>query len=477
MECLVTKLKGTVNDDTLKKLGEFRLMFDMESKIVKDSNNHYAHQYIYLDMADDFSVSVIGSGYIGTNDTDLTSKTLELSSRITPIFCTDDVEGLSIIGKYSIKEFQAQYCRDYEFDIDDLCQSTCLQKVFIRSDKVKGDISNLFKNVDMSGSSKKALFVVTSRYGSTNGNTALYGDVSKVCERLAKHPLGCSNITLGVPNITGTVKGVLSDYYGAEAHCGDVAFNVAGLNFSGHNVSVVSLDFAKAVLNGDLSSLKTAAAITMLQWASREQYEISGNIVDIVQGRLTGNTVKFASAKSKDVQDLSGLNMDKLCLVSNQESTKSWYIPCTWTKSAYQGKYILALENIHMQSHTEDMLADMATKSVNPAATLAYMKVISIAAHDLATATETINTAVGTLTGKGITVTINYYGEKQSLMKAAAATKYAIVYKENKLLVPPTDLSRATVGAAYDCTYKEFDSYAEAQAYVDAHGLEYKKSE
>lgn len=127
-----------------------------------------------------------------------------------------------------------------------------------------------------------------------------------------------------------------------------------------------------------------------------------------------------------------------------------------------------------MQSHTEDMLVDMATKSLSPTATETYEKVISVRALDLASATENITSAISTLSGKGVTVTVTYLGGTNgiSLMSLdTQAAKYAIVYKGKELIVEPADLNHATVSAAYDCTYKEFDTLEEAQAFITSNGL------
>ena len=117
MDCLVTKLKGAVNDDTLVKMDEFRIKFDMSSEALKDMEQALTHSYIKLDALGDYTVSVIGAGYIGTEDSSVASKTLNFkydagSNKIDSIFLTDDVEELSITGKYDISRIDAHYCRD-----------------------------------------------------------------------------------------------------------------------------------------------------------------------------------------------------------------------------------------------------------------------------------------------------------------------------------------------------------------------------
>lgn len=91
MDCLVTKLKGSVNDDSLLKLEEFRMKFDMASDVnLEDSDTH---GHISVDQITDYggyTVSVIGNGYIGTSDSNVTSKSINVTS-LTSIYLTDDV--------------------------------------------------------------------------------------------------------------------------------------------------------------------------------------------------------------------------------------------------------------------------------------------------------------------------------------------------------------------------------------------------
>ena len=480
MDCLVTKLKGFVNDDSLLKLGEFRIKFDMSSEALKDTEQALTHSYIKLDALGDYTVSVIGSGYIGTEDSSVASKTLNFkydagSNKIDSIFLTDDVEELSITGKYDISCIDAHYCRDYEFDISNLNYSKNLKYINIYSDKVKGDVSNLFKYADASEFGATSMLVLYSRDNTSVGNTGLYGDITEVINRLAKNPNGLMYLNLGVLNIHGTIKGLVSSVYDFGTFCGDITLDLSGLNFSGKTVRITSFGAknTKAKLAGDVSSLKSATAIYGIQFTATEKSEISGDLIDAITGKYKGEMLKLGGVKNTTPQDFSKLTSidDSLTLISNQYSTDDWHISFTWTKDGYQGQYIIALEDVYMQSHTEDMIVDLSSKELNPKATKAYQKSIKIKSLDLSAETGSITSAISTLTGKGVTVSITYLGGEMVLSLARAASKYAIVYKNNELIVEPTDLRNATVSAAYDCTYKEFDTLEDAQAFVSSNGL------
>ena len=56
--------------------------------------------------------------------------------------------------------------------------------------------------------------------------------------------------------------------------------------------------------------------------------------------------------------------------------------------------------------------------------------------------------------------------------------KYKVVYEGKQMVLPLNkEGDNSEVYPSVNATAVEFDSYEEAQAYVDAHGLEYRKSE
>lgn len=56
--------------------------------------------------------------------------------------------------------------------------------------------------------------------------------------------------------------------------------------------------------------------------------------------------------------------------------------------------------------------------------------------------------------------------------------KYKVVHEGKQMILPLNkEGDNSEVYPSVNATAVEFDSYEEAQAYVDAHGLEYRKSE
>lgn len=480
MDCLVTKLKGVVNDSSLLRMDELRVKFDMGYESPKESGKQ--HYYIYLSVRGSFSVTVIGNGYIGFTDSTVTSKTIEANSGDTyssaNFFITDDVEELRISNKYNLSYISFKFCRTVKLNVEDLYYLKYLRGLEIYSYGVTGDVSGLFKNSNLE-ESQGASLIVLNKSRDSSIESDVYGDVTELLKRIERNPHGISFIALNAPNITGTIH-VVAENYSLGNSCGDITLDLSELDFSGKVVRVSKSNSAYGFkIIGDITSLKSTNRIDEFTVICDVPSELKGDITDIMNGRFNNSLLKFGNIKMTTVQDMSKFNCASLRCLSNQHATDDWHIDWTWTKSGYQGQYIIATENVYMQSHTEDMLVDMATKEVSPNDTESYMKAIKINALDLSSATENILEAIETLSEKGITVSINYLKAANSamLLKAKAASKYGIVYKGKDLIVEPTDISKATISAAYDCTYKEFGTYDEAKAYVDAHGLNYIQSE
>lgn len=471
MDCLVTKLKGTVNDSDLMKLGELRIKFDMSTEA--SSRGEKTHMNFYFLPTKVETVSVIGNGYIGTSDEEVSQKTIAVSADdATTIYLSDDVEEISISDKYAIKKFSMRYTRDAALDINNAFDFSDISNgVEIYLSQMRGDVSKMFKNLK-SASSERGVFALYAY--SPNTVKDLYGDFTEAYDRLAAiNPSGISYFNLSAPNVTGQIKTAPANIFIANSKQVTIDFDNLDISkITSLYISDTSSN-SNVVLKGDVSNLMGLSKIG-ISHASNSVSEISGDLMALFSGRSLSDTkmIKLSRTKSSTVQDLSKLHdIDNITVFSNYGSDENCYIPCTWSKNGYQGQYIIALESVYMQSHTEDMLVDMATKNVNPAAAESYEKTISIRALDLESATENITSAISTLSGKGVTVSITYLGGARALSLARAASKYAIVYKGDELIVEPTDLRHATVSAAYDCTYKEFNSLEEANAYVSNNGL------
>ena len=126
-----------------------------------------------------------------------------------------------------------------------------------------------------------------------------------------------------------------------------------------------------------------------------------------------------------------------------------------------------------MVSGTLQFIKDMSTKELPiKASDQPYLKVMSLTAKDLtqqaAQSDSEFQDAIRTLQEKGITVNISYAANTISLMNTE---KYGIVYKDNNLMVKPTNINTSIIAAAKDCIYKEFDSLDMANDFIKDNNL------
>lgn len=479
MECLVTKLKGIVNDDSLITLDEFRLIFDKATDILKDSS--HTNGYVTLAVTEPITIKVVGTGYIGLEDGSVSQTSLSFSnSNDTNVYLSDDVEAISISNKQALKTLRVHNTRDLDnFDVGKLMFLKNLNDIEIWSDNMYGDITNIYS---LQPSKNVLIFSLQGRNPSYNKN--ITGDLGAVIERINLQDSEWLNITVKANNITGNLR-KLPYSLSIDA---PISINFDSIELSPNNENRYSFISGANALPSSL--ITVSGNINRLKPYNYKEFHIQRYSSSGMAGKLSGDfidtfagsdkslqTLRLSDVYSDAAQDLSKIKATTFVYLDMYHNTEQYHVPFKWTKGQYTGT-IFGISNAYIVSGTEDMIVDLSEKELNPSATQSYHKAIKIKSLDLSAETGSITSAISTLSGKGVTVSITYLGgSKGKSLMARIANKYAIVYKEKELLVEPTDLRHATVSAAYDCTYKEFDSYEEAKAYVDAHGLEYRQSE
>lgn len=243
-------------------------------------------------------------------------------------------------------------------------------------------------------------------------------------------------------------------------------------------------------MSGNSSIILSASAIkqmtllkTFIINSEINDSRCDGDLIDALNGKsLSGNYLYLYRIITTSEQTLNKLHSNIYGIACWLKDRK--YMPLVWTTPTTQRNYILSISSGHIKSGTAQFIKDMSKLSLNPSATDNYQRKIDVISDDLtssaASGDSELQTAISTLQEKGVTVSIEYSDTAVNgiaVMSAKKAPKYGIVYKDKELIVEPSDISRTLIAPANDCTYKEFDSYEEAQAYVDAHGLEYRKSE
>lgn len=100
-KCLVTKLNGVVNNNTILKLGEFRI------KVIDAPSSK---RTIWLKANKEINLSIIGDGYFLDNtDTNNIGKTLTLGpENMDEVHFSNGTYEISVTSKYDITEFETK---------------------------------------------------------------------------------------------------------------------------------------------------------------------------------------------------------------------------------------------------------------------------------------------------------------------------------------------------------------------------------
>ena len=249
MDCLVTKLKGTVNDDSLLPLGGMFL------KVVSDPSQSADNRNLALVSSKNQTVSVVGGANNFTTNSDLVtgaSNTMILNAGVTiQRYCKDGDYNILIPNKYSLVQIGswARALITIGFNLESIKFSKGLKVISTRvtAGNVEGDLSNLAglnlryvaagKNVygdikvideinwstetnidggipaafSVYSEDKKITGNIASLIGSSvltqlgfNGQTGISGTLAQIAEKFP-------NLTsLGIPhtNITGNIKDI-----------------------------------------------------------------------------------------------------------------------------------------------------------------------------------------------------------------------------------------------------------------------------
>lgn len=490
MECLVTRLRGSVNDDSLLKLNELRFAIQV---------NQSASMRIRLGTASGFEQTVTvldGPGGISLNQNDGYKNSIswnadDAGNRTLIWFQKSGEYKLSIGNKHALTEFFL-YNSDgvdismvnvmlSELNLDDLEWCENLYKFSAKTAEDGPDLGNIekvFSHID----SKKHPLAFTLY---TNGDYKIHGDFSKFMDRKnfdiiqlqqsnSTELKGCiKSLPNKIIQILGTYRpGLevnLDDSYEAPSTLEVCTFNfpVTNVNFSSFKNcnklrGIFFNDTASVTPNpvgycrGDLASINSDAPLSTIQLKHMEK----------------SDDVAFTVNKfPRSVYGISTL------LLSNISRT----IPLQWTDAGNNLSNIMAIESGHFKSGTADFVKAMSELDLNPSVTINVWKKIQIVLCDDLTQSEAesdgeFTSAVSALSEKGVTVAITYKPEDESSISTLSLedNQYAIVYKEQELIIGPTQTRGTLISAAKDSTYKQFATREEAERFIKEKGLEYE---
>ena len=136
-KCLVTKLSGTANNSSIRKLGEMRV------HISSIDTPSATSQKLKLGVSKDVELEIVGNGYF--TDAGLSAnkgKTMTALAALNPfaeVYFSNGDYDISIKNKYAINYMDAP--SPVSLNIDELSYSKDLTQLTLASKKVTGDIS------------------------------------------------------------------------------------------------------------------------------------------------------------------------------------------------------------------------------------------------------------------------------------------------------------------------------------------------
>lgn len=371
-KCLVTKLNGTVNNDSIIRIGEARVVFtktDAPSKL---------SQGLTLVTTKDVKLEIVGDGYFtDENLTENKGKTMTANTGSTTLYVSNSNVELAILDKYNIKGVRVPVSNKQlgcQVDIDFFKYSSNMTALYLNNSNSKGDLSSL-ENLPLLVEVNLA-------------NTQVTGDIANLKNMSALKFLYLNNIKS---------KGDLSSL---KALTTLTTLDLSKTNISGNISSLTALtnltllNLSDTQVIGDISTLKTLTALNLLKIGNKD-IPITGDIGRLSSlNSLSEITIQYGSL-SGDVATLPA-NFRRLSLSFDKASRLTWSTRPSSSK-------IIAFSDITSIDNVDKMLQDQAQCQVGfLSSDSIYYKTIAIRG----TRTSASDAAVQALQQKGYTVSI-----------------------------------------------------------------------
>ena len=344
-KCLVTKLNGVVDNNSILRIGEIRF------KVDKVDNPTDATQVLGITVNAPSKMEIIGKGYF----TDKTlsenkGKSITIDTTTNGVFVssTDNVE-IALLGKYAITNIlpfyngqaSSTYSKNKALDINNLKYSLALTKIILGNSQVYGDI--------------KALENLTALTNIDLNNSQVYGDI-KALENLVE----ITNIQLQNTKVKGNIS-----------------------SFS-NLTKCTEINLYNCVCYGDISSLQKLTKLSRIIIPG-----LSGNLSYLASMSELKNIETSNSTLTGDIATLP--SKVATFTAHNNSATFSW-------SSRSSSSTIISIVGSPVISNIDKMLQDQANCIVP---TTNY-KIIEVTG----TRTSASDAAVATLQSKGYTVSI-----------------------------------------------------------------------
>ena len=344
-KCLVTKLNGTVDNDSLMHIGEFRIKLGKVSNPTKDS------QLIKIGVTSDTELRIVGDGYF--TDSTLTQnkgKKITISRNDeapNEVYVSNGDIELAIMNKYNLFEItmpNSIYNGDRAYDLDALKYSTQLRRIDTNKSKVFGNLNSLSNCTRLSS--------INFSDTSVTGNLSIFADKD-----------------MGVINLNRTA--VVGDISNLE-----------------NSMSLSFLFVSNSSISGDISVLSNKNNLRYLSISNSALYG------DISAFRNNRNIIELGLNKLNCTGDLAALP-DNILFIDNTNGSGKF----SWSTSTRQN--ILAMLNVKTDD-VDKILNAMASMEAKFISTDSWYHTISL----IGTRTAVSDEAVATLQSKGYTVSI-----------------------------------------------------------------------
>lgn len=371
-KCLVTKLNGTVNNDSIVRIGEARVVFTKTDAPSKTS------QSLTLVTTKDVKLEIVGDGYFtDENLTENKGKTMTANTGSTTLYVSNSNVELAILDKYNIKGVRVPVSNKQfgcQVDIDFFKYSSNMSALYLNNSKSTGDLSSL-ENLPL-------LIEVNLT------NTQVTGDIATLKNMSALKYLYLSNC-----NIKGDLSSLkkLTSLTSFEAQNTNIGGNISNLTAL---TNLTLLNLLDTQLIGDISTFNGLTALNLLR-VGNKHIPITGDIGSLSSlNSLSDITIQYGSL-SGDVATLPA-NCRRLSLSYDKGSRFTWSTRPSSSK-------IIAFSDTTSIDNVDKMLQDQAQCQVGfSSSDSIYYKTIAIKG----TRTSASDAAVQALQTKGYTVSI-----------------------------------------------------------------------
>ena len=347
-KCLVTKLNGVTNNDSLLAIGEMRVKFYKETNPTKRSRT------LRIGTNGQITLKVVGDGnFTDENLTANLGKSVVVNNEIKSVYVSNSDMEVSISDKYNfytisditVPPESASPDINREVNLNDLKYSKLIQQINFTSSRIEGSLDSLSNLVNLT--------VLT--LSNSSGDIKSVGNLT-----------GLTSLTLNGKNIFGNLSSLA---------------NLSKLN---------NLKVRETSIMGDISSLAVLKALNVFNVAN-----VTGDI-STLKTCVELETLQFY--KSNVTGDIAVLpdKTNYLYLGDSKNSAFSW-------SSRNAAAKIIAIWGSPMINNIDKMLQDQAAciKGIDVSSDI-YHKTISATG----TRTSASDAAVQTLQSKGYTVTI-----------------------------------------------------------------------